>query len=342
MIVCPQCQSVLWATDVETVDSYETYRFPDLDASAEERAKQRIEREKRAEPYKSLPYFSVPSFQQLYDFAGRYDDDPDTAFLLRLLAWHAGNDVRRDSDDHNPLTQPEIENLQKLKSVLIQKSDADPVMFAEVCRELGHFDQVLKILDAAHLDENQSYVAEFLRELVAASDSQVCLVTKNDEREWRANRRRYRRAKAEQPPVVFSEDGPPLYEIQSKEWWVKVIGMCCHNWALIERGIGEEVTIYFFHDLGRTKNLLKNYKHCQLKGRAAIVDSLDYPNFEEAEADLKHNGFEEFECKPGPWDGYEPDGAYYDARESEDGIYSKGEYWKRIRIDFAYLFESDD
>jgi hypothetical protein len=47
-----------------------------------------------------------------------------------------------------------------------------------------------------------------------------------------------------------------------------------------------------------------------------------------AEYGLNYNGFKQLKQKAGPWDGNEPFGTFYDARSSEDGIYSKLGYWK--------------
>jgi len=37
--------------------------------------------------------------------------------------------------------------------------------------------------------------------------------------------------------------------LQSGDFWVKIVEMLQHNWALIEPQ-GDKVTVYFLHDLG--------------------------------------------------------------------------------------------
>jgi len=126
-----------------------------------------------------------------------------------------------------------------------------------------------------------------------------------------------------------ASNGPPVFEIKSTQWWIKIIGMLQHNWALIEEQEGGVATIYFFHDCGSTRNFIPNYDWRELKGRAAIVDSLNYPSVSAAVLALERNGFRLQETVGLLGSGEIPTGLYYDARASEDGIYSKStDYWK--------------
>lgn len=124
----------------------------------------------------------------------------------------------------------------------------------------------------------------------------------------------------------FDKSGSPLLLIHSRDWWVKVLGMLQHNWALIENDHGK-VIVYFFHDGGSTKEFLKGYTLRQLRNRCAVVDSLEFESLDQAREALLRNGFERLEDNPGPWEGYEPHGNFYDARMVEEGIYSKAGYW---------------
>jgi len=125
----------------------------------------------------------------------------------------------------------------------------------------------------------------------------------------------------------FDPSGPPLFEIYSDDWWVKVLGMLQHNWALIETS-NKKTTVYFFHDLGTQKSFSKQYRFYQLKNRSAVIDSLEFESIHEAELGLHQNGFMRLKDNPGPWDGEQPYKNFYDAREVEEGIYSKAGYWR--------------
>jgi len=125
---------------------------------------------------------------------------------------------------------------------------------------------------------------------------------------------------------------PPVIKISKLDWWVKPVEMLVHNWALIEEsqtGTGT-VTVYFFHDKGKTKGggTTRNpYSFADTRHMAAIVDSLEFESIEHAKYALKSNGFRRLTTAPGPWQGSEPEGDFYDARPYEVGIYSKAGYW---------------
>lgn len=105
-----------------------------------------------------------------------------------------------------------------------------------------------------------------------------------------------------------------IFNISNRNWWVKVLGMLCHNWALIESGNSGAVEIYFFQDTAYGE-------------RPKIVDSLSFHNVSSAIAALKRNGFEELSQYPGPWVGAEPQGEIWDGRASSTRVYSEGGYW---------------
>jgi hypothetical protein len=124
---------------------------------------------------------------------------------------------------------------------------------------------------------------------------------------------------------------PAIFHISTRDWWVKPIGMLVHNWALIEESSPGTVTVYFFHDKGSTRGggeQANPYRLSEIQGLVAVVDSLDFQSQADAIARLDGNGFRRLAEYPGPWQGIEPVGDFYDARPYESGIYSKGGYWQ--------------
>lgn len=124
---------------------------------------------------------------------------------------------------------------------------------------------------------------------------------------------------------------PAIFHISTRDWWVKPIGMLVHNWALIEESSPGTVTVYFFHDEGSVKGdgeHPSSYRLSEIQGLVAVVDSLDFQSMAHAIAGLGDNGFRRLDDYPGPWQGIEPVGDFYDARPYEPGIYSKGGYWQ--------------
>jgi hypothetical protein len=102
--------------------------------------------------------------------------------------------------------------------------------------------------------------------------------------------------------------------------------MLQHNWALIEEDRNGSTTVYFFHDRGMTLGS-SGYRLSEIRSRCAVVDSLNFPNREAALQALDRNGFFRLTERPGPWTNEYPRGHFYDARATEEGIYSRGEYW---------------
>ena len=114
------------------------------------------------------------------------------------------------------------------------------------------------------------------------------------------------------------------YPISNRDWWFKVLGMLNENWALIEES-PEKVTVYFFHSCGTTKMSIGPRNGPW----AAIVDSLEFSNCNEALNALLRNGFSPFAEVSDTWEGNPPpEGRLYDAREKEPGIYSQEGYWR--------------
>ena len=329
LIRCVHCTQVAWRDDFEEVDSYESY-LGFLAFSEEEDAKKRIEsaKAKRAQ-YENLPYFEEPSAEEIIRFINRSSLLAHKEVHARILAWRRWNDSRRDEDKFQALNEEEERNLIRIVE-LLEKAGDQNLLLAEAFRELGNLKSARRIIDQSAFADKEQSTVQFLLELIDRGDTQVCLITEDDEREWRMLRRERSRNDPNAGLPAYDSSGPPVFSIASNKWWFKPVGMLVHNWALIERNTDGTATVYFFHDLGTTKNANPGYSYYQLKGRCAVVDSLNFEDEELAVFELEFNGFQDLSKKPGPWDGSEPFGTFYDAREREDGIYSRGDYWKKM------------
>jgi len=124
---------------------------------------------------------------------------------------------------------------------------------------------------------------------------------------------------------MLVEDEPPLFAIRSRDWWVKVTGMLEHNWALIEDQEDGSAVAYFFHDDG---GFLSSKYRFEPRRRSPVIDSLSFGSHDEAVHGLRRNHFHRLEEHPGPWQGGQPSGAFFDARDEGRNIYSSGRYWK--------------
>jgi hypothetical protein len=119
---------------------------------------------------------------------------------------------------------------------------------------------------------------------------------------------------------------PLIVELDTNDWWIKVLAMLKHNWAVINENQDGTVTVYFFHDGGLRKNL-GAHDYRSTRGMIAIVDSLEFATQCDAMAGLLRNGFSPLANLPGPWHGKEPKGKIFDARSTEPGVYSNEGYW---------------
>ncbi len=97
--------------------------------------------------------------------------------------------------------------------------------------------------------------------------------------------------------------------IQSRDFWFKVIDMLQQNWALIET---EEsgVTVYFISDSG------------------GVFDELSFPNSKAAVEALRRNRFGRYAEDPEAGDFMQPPAPPYHCHPHPNGpIYSSGRFW---------------
>lgn len=74
----------------------------------------------------------------------------------------------------------------------------------------------------------------------------------------------------------MSQHHGPVIEIASRDFWFKVVEMLQQNWALVDDGPGEGVTVHFLHD------------------GSGVFDRMEFPNRPAAMAALRRNGFSRF------------------------------------------------
>ncbi len=245
---------------------------------------------------------------------------------LRVYAWHLTND-RRTKGGEQQLDESESQNLLALLSHL-DIYDLNKVLIrAEILRELGRFEEAALALDH-DVPNDMAALAEQIMQAIERKDSAPFMFAPGNrdgdiQFTWAWLSRRHRPEIPEEPQTPLD---PPVFHISNRDWWVKVLGMLQHNWALLEPHSDGTATVFFFHDQGSSFNDT-GYKHHQIKDRAAICDSLDFVSVAAARRALHRNGFDRLKDYPGPWVGCEPSGHFYDARDTEKGVYSKQGHW---------------
>lgn len=97
--------------------------------------------------------------------------------------------------------------------------------------------------------------------------------------------------------------------IQSRDFWVKVVEMLQHNWALIEAQ-GDKVTVHFLHDLG------------------GVFDEIPCGSLHEARTALRINGFCRYDEDPSLANICAPPKSPFRRVKHPNGrIYSSGRFW---------------
>ena len=255
------------------------------------------------------------------------DLGPDEKQRFKYLhkAWNLLNDKK----ENDPSFEMKAEDKMIIESLLTEKSnhyDTSFLRMAELYRELSRFDEAAAILNR-DFDFESGAEAEQLMLAVEAKKSALFYfeLDNTDDLSYSWQMRRFKPETPTDHEIDF-EMNPPCFKISNRDWWVKVLGMLQHNWALIEEDRNGATTVYFFHDGGVTLGST-GYRLSEIRSRCAVVDSLNFPNREDASHALDRNGFFRLTERPGPWMNDYPRGHFYDARATEEGIYSRGEYW---------------
>jgi len=299
------------------VDSYETYDLTgifDVGEMLPESLVLRLEKKAKKQKYQDVVRYEQASPQQIFAFiqGGRFESSFELP--LRLLCWQRCNDDRLEVGRVG-LESDERENLQKLLLLIDQNTDSHRMLRAEIFRQLAQFDEARFMLDYDFDDEAAARAEQLVLAIERKDTLPFQFVGRDEEYDyetaWLA-----RRYEPEDPTKFnFAELTPPVFKVSNRDWWVKVLGMLCHNWALIERNDDNTATVYFFQDQGG-------------KERPAIIDSLSFAGVREARDALKRNGFEILKTYPGPWMGCEPKGFIYDNRGAGNFVYSQRGYWE--------------
>jgi hypothetical protein len=276
--------------------------------------------------YRNVPEYELATYSQCLDYV-QSQKMSDNETQLRMFTWQRVNDDRLDFP--RGLTETEVLNLESLLLSWPTVSEGRVLIKTEILRELGQFELAAAVLDREFSSEAEAKAEQIMQAIERKDDQPFIFAPTRDDGDiefvwsWRA-----RRYKPEVPRQIAGESfDPPIFLISNRDWWVKVLDMCSHNWALIETERTNGADVYFFHDKGTVLSS-NGYRRGQVKGRSAVVDSLSFESLSNAQETLRQNGFERLVENPGPWFGFEPIGHFYDARATEEGIYSRKGYWQ--------------
>ena len=126
LVKCPHCQSLLWIDELEVVAEVDPFS--------------------KGKAHKDAQAYCTPELNDYYSILESIKIDKEKEHYIRLRAWWAGNDKRRDTKIKQDFSEKEIENLQSLNNLLDDSNDNDRLMHAEIKRELGEFEEAESIL----------------------------------------------------------------------------------------------------------------------------------------------------------------------------------------------------
>ena len=102
-----------------------------------------------------------------------------------------------------------------------------------------------------------------------------------------------------------------MIEIESRDYWFKIVEFLQQNWALIAVNPDETATVHFFDDA------------------SSVFDVMHFETVEVAERGLRRNGFNRFadDKKAQEFIG-PPDPPFFNQPMWRKPIYSSGAFWK--------------
>lgn len=155
---CEKCKAFFWIVDAELVTEAE----PSACALAAE----------QFEADSGIPRIKHLNREELLEAVELEEwEDDDREFMLRLLAWWAANDPARKGETYK-FSERDIDNLNRLSDILDPDLPEHRIIKAEIFRELGKFDDALKLLDAG-FDGGVDYITGTIRDLCLKRDSVV-------------------------------------------------------------------------------------------------------------------------------------------------------------------------
>ncbi|WP_417909440.1 hypothetical protein [Candidatus Electronema sp. PJ] len=156
LVKCPHCGALLWIdeqTQVGEIGGFDS-EPNDLDSETTD-----------AERFADASPALTPTLEDYVGFLKAGVHDKQKERYVRLRAWWAGNDPRRESSyQSTPLDSFEIENLRVFITLLNETDDGDRLMKAEALRELGEFAAAEKLL-AAKFAKQRKEAVSIIRDL---------------------------------------------------------------------------------------------------------------------------------------------------------------------------------
>ena len=137
---CPACGGLFWVDEAVEVDS-------GFDAA---KGKQQV---------------LAPSEKELLGFLAEPALPEDKELYVRVSAWRSANDAWRWVPNATPaFSKDQVQNLKALSEMLDETEPNQRILKAEIARELGEFDECLRLL-SQDFDERYGHAVGFIKKL---------------------------------------------------------------------------------------------------------------------------------------------------------------------------------
>lgn len=123
LVKCEHCNTLVWIDEQKQVGEIDPWGSKTRDA----------------DKFPDARPASTPSLQEYAHFIEAGVSDKNKERYVRLRAWWAGNDPRRETGQSEPLDSFEARNLRAFVTLLDEAESNDRIMKAEALRELGEF-----------------------------------------------------------------------------------------------------------------------------------------------------------------------------------------------------------
>jgi hypothetical protein len=125
------------------------------------------------EAAKGKPQVMAPSEKEMLNFLDGQALPKDKEIYLRMRCWWKANDAWRWLPNPKPAFSPEqMKNLNALSTLFDESLPGHRILKAEIARELGRFDECLRLL-SHQFEEGYEYVVDFIRKLAEEKVSAV-------------------------------------------------------------------------------------------------------------------------------------------------------------------------
>jgi len=137
LVKCPHCNTLVWIDEQKKVGEFDPWGSNTRDG----------------DNFPDARPASTPTLQDYASFLEAGVSDKEKERYVRVRAWWAGNDLRRETGQPTPLDSFDTQNLRALVTLLDESDENDRIMKAEALRELGDFEAAEKLLASEFSDD---------------------------------------------------------------------------------------------------------------------------------------------------------------------------------------------